>query len=111
MKRLSHLSLAYTLGIALTVPAVAAAQTAPVPTAKHPHYFTRAVSSVTLSAPQKATIASIAAQYRKAHPDSAPHDSQAEQQFHQQVENVLTPAQRSQVEARVKELRAASQAR
>ncbi len=110
MKRLIHLPLAYALGIAIGIPAVAAAQTAPAPTAKNPHYFTRAVSGVTLTATQKTTIASITAQYRSAHPDGAPHDAQAEQQFHQQISNVLTPAQRSQVAARVKQLRASGMA-
>jgi Spy/CpxP family protein refolding chaperone len=104
-------ALALALGVAFGVPTLASAQMAPsqmapAPTAKNPHYFTRAVSSLTLSAPQKAKIASITAQYRKAHPDSAPHDAQAEKQFHQDISNVLTPAQRSQVAARVKQLRA-----
>jgi DNA-binding MarR family transcriptional regulator len=92
----------------LAIPVQAAAQSAPMASAQHPHYFTRAVSSVSLTSAQKAKIATITAGYRKAHPDSAPHDAAAEQQFHQQIENVLTPAERSQVEARVKQLRAAS---
>jgi Spy/CpxP family protein refolding chaperone len=96
------------LALMLAAPMQAAAQSSPMPTAQHPHYFTRAVSSVTLTAAQKTKIATITAGYRKAHPDSAPHDAPAEQQFHQQIENVLTPAQRTQVEARVKQLRAAS---
>lgn len=107
MLSLTRFSLVCALGIALAVPTVAAAQMAPTPTAKNPHYFTRAVSSVTLSAAQKAKIASITAQYRKAHPDSAPHDSQAEAKFHQQISDVLTPPQRAQVQARLKQLRAA----
>jgi hypothetical protein len=104
---LSYLSCVCALSIVSALPLAVAAQTAPVPTAAHPHYFTRAVSSVTLSEPQKAEIAAITARYRKAHPDRAPHDARAEQQFHQDVENVLTTAQRKQVEARVKQLRAA----
>lgn len=108
MKRFSRLASVSALGLILAVPALAAAQ--PAPTATHPHYFTRAVSSVTLTAAQKAKIAAITAQYRKAHPDSAPHDAQAEQQFHQQISAVLTPAQRTQVETRVKQLRAAGAA-
>jgi Spy/CpxP family protein refolding chaperone len=107
MKRLSHRLIVYALSIALAAPAAAAAQMAPTPTAKNPHYFTRAVSSVSLTAAQKTTIAGITARYRKAHPDSAPHDAAAEAQFHQQISNVLTPAQRTQVAAKVKQLRAA----
>ena len=106
MKRLSHLALVYALSIGLVAPAVAAAQMAPMPTAKNPHYFTRAVSSVSLTASQKTSIAAITARYRSAHPDSAPHDAAAEAQFHQQISNVLTPAQRTQVAAKVKQLRA-----
>ena len=106
MTRPFHLALACALALTLALPLAAAAQMAPTPTAKNPHYFTRAVSSVTLTAAQKAKIATITADYRKAHPDSAPHDAQAEAQFHQQIEDVLTAAQRTQVEARVKQLRA-----
>jgi Spy/CpxP family protein refolding chaperone len=105
MKRLSHLALVYALSIGLAAPA--AAQMAPAPTAKNPHYFTRAVSSVSLTASQKTSIAAITARYRAAHPDSAPHDAAAEAQFHQQISNVLTPTQRTQVAAKVKQLRAA----
>jgi hypothetical protein len=93
------------LGIVLALPLAATAQTAPVPTAAHPHYFTRAVSSVTLSERQKTSIAAITARYRKVHPDRAPHDAQAEQQFHQDIASVLTSAQRKQVEALVEQLR------
>ncbi len=106
MKRFGLLPLLLALGIALALPTVARAQMAPTPTAKNPHYFTRAVSSVTLTDEQKTKIAAITSQYRKAHPDSAPHDKQAEAQFHQDISNVLTPAQRAQVQARVKQLRA-----
>lgn len=111
MKRLSHLVLSFALGSALAAPVAAVAQMAPTPTAKNPHYFTRAVRSVMLSPSQRVKVATITAQYRKAHPDSAPHDIKAEQQFHQDIENVLTPAQRSQVEARVKQLRTAGVAK
>jgi Spy/CpxP family protein refolding chaperone len=111
MKRLFHISLAYALAAALAVPTVAAAQMAPAPTAKNPHYFTRAVHSVTVSPSQSTKIAAITAAYRKAHPDSAPHDAKAEAQFHQDISNVLTPAQRLQVAARVKQLRAAGVAK
>ncbi|MDB5026514.1 MAG: hypothetical protein JWO66_203 [Candidatus Eremiobacteraeota bacterium] len=111
MSRLSQLSLAFALAAALAVPTVSAAQMAPVPTAKNPHYFTRAVHSVSLNPAQQTKIAAITAAYRKAHPDSAPHDAPAEAQFHQDISNVLTPAQRLQVAARVKQLRAAGVAK
>jgi DNA-binding MarR family transcriptional regulator len=84
-----------------------AALAAMTPTAQHPHYFTRAVSTVTLSADQKSRIAAITARYRAAHPDSAPHDQKAEDAFHQQITAVLTPAQRKQVQAALTKLRAA----
>jgi Spy/CpxP family protein refolding chaperone len=95
------------LALALLVPSAAFAQSAPTPTDKHPHYFTRAVSTVTLTAAQKTQIAAITARYRAAHPDSAPHDQKAEDAFHQQITDVLTPTQRTHVQSELVKLRAA----
>jgi Spy/CpxP family protein refolding chaperone len=101
------LARACALALVLIAPTAALAQSGPMPTAKHPHYFTRAVSTVTLTADQKTHIAAITARYRAAHPDSAPHDQQAENAFHQQIAAVLTPAQRAHVQAALVKLRAA----
>ncbi len=95
------------LALALVTPSAAFAQMAPTPTAEHPHYYTRALSAVTLTAAQKTQIAAITARYRAAHPNSAPKDKQAEATFHQQIAAVLTPAQRAHVQAQFVKLRAA----
>jgi hypothetical protein len=100
-------SLARASALAFVLAAPAAAFAAPMPTAQHPHYFTRAVSTVTLSADEQRRIAAITARYRAAHPDSAPHDQQAENAFHQQISDVLTPAQRAHVQAALVKLRKA----
>jgi Spy/CpxP family protein refolding chaperone len=108
VKNRSHsFARACALALILAAPSAAFAQMAPTPSAQHPHYFTRAVSSVTLTAAQKKQIAAISARYRAAHPDSGPSDKQAEATFHAQINAVLTPAQRTQVQAQLVKLRAA----
>jgi ABC-type uncharacterized transport system substrate-binding protein len=104
MRLADSLARACALALALSP---GAAFAAPTPTAAHPHYFTRAVNTVTLTPEQQHSVAAFTARYRAAHPDSAPHDQKAEDAFHQQILSVLTPAQRTRVQDALVKLRAA----
>jgi Spy/CpxP family protein refolding chaperone len=57
------------------------------------------LAGLNLTPAQKAQIKQIRQQYRAAHPCGSPPDRAARAQMRQQILNVLTPAQRAQLQA------------
>ncbi|GAC1657239.1 MAG: hypothetical protein NVS9B12_09250 [Vulcanimicrobiaceae bacterium] len=53
--------------------------------------------ALNLSATQKTQIQSLIDQFQKTHPEGSPHDPNAMQTLHQQIEAILTPAQLQQL--------------
>jgi len=65
----------------------------------------RLFQGVNLTDQQKTQIRQIMQQYRQAHAPGTPPDPQARRQLHDQILNVLTPAQRAQVEQNMQRMR------
>jgi Spy/CpxP family protein refolding chaperone len=112
--KLTPLILSGILSLAVGLPIAGAAQTAPAPAASaaspgaHAHHhngFMRALRGVNLSDQQKTQIQQIMSQYKSQHQPGSPRDPQAMQQLHQQVMNVLTPDQRTQVQQNLQQMR------
>jgi Spy/CpxP family protein refolding chaperone len=115
---ISRLLLSGALAVGLLWPAASLAQqssgtvTGPAATAQpdaghgHGGGMMAALHDLNLSDAQVQQIKQIHDQYRQAHPPGSPHDPQAMQAMRQAVLNVLTPAQRTQFEAKMQALRA-----
>jgi Spy/CpxP family protein refolding chaperone len=114
---ISRFILTAALASALILPVATLAQVTPAPTpytmpangagpgGQHGHGFGRAMHGITLSAAQTAQLKALHDQYRAAHPAGSPHDPQAEQQMRASMLNILTPAQRTQFEANLAQMR------
>jgi Spy/CpxP family protein refolding chaperone len=73
------------------------------------HGFMRMLRGVTLTEQQKTQIRQIRSQFRRSHPRGSQTDPQARrqarEQLRQQIMNVLTPAQRAQVQQNMLRMR------
>lgn len=105
MKSLRTLLMPAGLVAVLAFPAGALAQTAPPPASgaaaqpgarTHHRGFMHAMQGLNLSADQQSRLKALMTQYRAAHPKGSEPDAQARQTLHQQMMDVLTPAQQAQ---------------
>ncbi len=117
--KLSPFLLSGALAVAIGLPIVGCAQQAPAqsqPGASqgaygHHHGGMRWLQGVNLSDQQKQQIQTLMQQYRQAHPQGSQPDPQARKQLRDQVMNVLTPDQRTQVQNNMEKMRAQYQER
>ena len=109
-----HLVLAALLASAAALPIAGVAQQAPAASpapamnGEHQHgngMMMREFEKLNLSDQQKAQIQSYMTVYRQAHPQGSPRDPQAMMQLHEQIMNVLTPAQQTQFKADMAQMR------
>jgi Spy/CpxP family protein refolding chaperone len=111
--KLSPFLLSGALAVAIGLPIVGCAQQAPAQSQSgasqgaygHHRHGMRWLQGVNLTDQQKQQIQNLMQQYRQAHPQGSQPDPQARQQLRQQVMNVLTPAQRAQVEQNMQKMR------
>lgn len=106
MKILRSVLLPAAFAAAITLPAAAFAQQAAVPAAPSTaqcgnhemHGGQNRFASLNLTAQQKQQIKQIRQQYMAAHPCGSTPDPAARKQMRAQIMNVLTPAQRTQLQ-------------
>lgn len=111
--KLSPFLLSGALAVAIGLPIVGCAQQAPAqsqPAASpgaygHHHGGMRWLQGVNLTDQQKQQIQTLTQQYRQAHPRGSSPDPQAREQLRTQVMNVLTPAQRAQVQKNMQNMK------
>ena len=103
------LSLALTFSAA--APLIASAQQAPAPPAaagqhmhEHGMMMHRMFRGVNLTAAQKTQIQQLMTQFHQQHPKGSQPDPQARKAMHDQIMNVLTPAQQAQVKANMAQM-------
>ncbi|MDE2482899.1 MAG: hypothetical protein KGN02_12000 [bacterium] len=77
----------------------------------HPHGLMGALRGVSISDTQRSQIHDDITQFRQAHPKGSAPDPQARKALREQIMNVLTPDQQTQVKANLKAERAARGAR
>lgn len=115
MKVLRNVLLPAAAAAALILPVGALAQQAPPATAapgaqqwqghRGGHRgFMRMFRDLNLSDQQKTQIQSIVQQYRQAHPRGSQPDPQARKQMRDQIMNVLTPQQRTQLQQKMQQM-------
>lgn len=117
--KLSPFLLSGALAVAIGLPIVGCAQQAPAqsqPGASqgaygHHHGGMRWLQGVNLSDQQKQQIQTLMQQYRQAHPRGSQPDPQAREQLRSQIMNVLTPEQRTQVQANMQKMKEQRQER
>ena len=89
----------------LAVPLVATAQQAPSPPGApaqggHRHGMgMQRFRNLNLTQQQQTQIESLMKQFHESHPAGSPPDRQAREQLHQQIDAILTPAQRATLKA------------
>ena len=111
MNTLRKLVSAAAVMLALAAPAAVLAQQAPPATAPaagqwqgHSHGMMRMMQNLNLSDAQKAQIQQIMQKFRQSHAEGVRPTQAERDQIHQQVMNVLTPAQRTQFQQNLQQM-------
>ena len=111
--KLSPILLSGALALAMGLPIAGCAQQTPAqapvssPAGEHHHHngMMRMLRGVNLTPQQKTQLQNMMQQYHQSHPKGSAPDPAARKALHQQMMNVLTPAQQAQVKQNMQQMR------
>ncbi|HEV7180710.1 MAG TPA: Spy/CpxP family protein refolding chaperone [Candidatus Baltobacteraceae bacterium] len=110
--KISPILLSGALALAVALPVAGFAQQTPAqppagaPAAGHHHnHGMRMFRGLNLSDQQKAQLQQIRDQYRQSHPEGSAPDRASRKAMHDQMMNVLTPAQQAQLKTNMAQMR------